>query len=51
MALQHVAGAAAVTDFVSDVKGGPLMLAVQKLSRVTAGVAGQSWRGKGRGSR
>lgn len=45
MTLEHIAGAAAVPDFVSDVIGGPLMLAVQKLSRVTAGVTGQGWRG------
>lgn len=44
MTLQHIALAAAVANFVPDVERGPLLVAVEQLSRITTSVTGQSWR-------
>lgn len=44
MTLQHVARAAAVADFVPNVERGPLLVAIEELSRITTSVAGQSCR-------
>lgn len=47
MTFQHIARATAVADFVPDVERGPLLVAVEQLSWISTGVAGQSWRKRG----
>lgn len=49
--LQYIAWAAAVADFIAYVESGPLLVAIQKLARITTCVTGQCWRERRRKQR